>query len=150
MNDRIPRSERGHVLVDVKAQPSGWPAASLDPDSGRGPMARSGTPTKKIHKFRSLRIQGIATCPSLADKTITPHVLRHTRAMRMRAAGHDISMIALWLGHEDISSTQKYLHADLMTKERALDRTTSDDVPPGRYQPADTMLNFLDTLMAST
>src|SRR6266498_3098467 len=89
-------------------------------------------------------------CPSLADKKITPHVLRHTRAMRMRAAGHDISMIALWLGHEDISSTQKYLHADLMTKERALDRATADGTPPGRYQPTDAMLDFLDKLTGSS
>ncbi len=92
----------------------------------------------------------VLTCPSLADKKITPHVLRHTRAMRMRAAGHDISMIALWLGHEDISSTQKYLHADLMTKERALDRATADGTPPGRYQPTDAMLDFLDKLTGSS
>ncbi len=52
--------------------------------------------------------------------------------------------------HEDISSTQKYLHADLMTKERTLDRTTSDDALPGRYQPTDTVLDFLDKLTATT
>jgi hypothetical protein len=46
MNDRIPRTERDHVLVDVKAKPSGWPTASLDPDSGRGPQATSGTPAR--------------------------------------------------------------------------------------------------------
>jgi hypothetical protein len=56
MNDRIPRSQGDHVLVDVKAKPSGWPTASLDPDSGRGPMAGSGTPApREIHKFRSLQ-----------------------------------------------------------------------------------------------
>jgi hypothetical protein len=61
MTDRIPRSQGDHVLVDVKAKPSGWPTASLDPDSGRGPMARSGTPApREIHKFRSLRFTGIA------------------------------------------------------------------------------------------
>jgi hypothetical protein len=65
MNDRIPRSQGDHVLVDVKAKPSGWPTASLDPDSGRGPMARSGTPApREIHKFRSLRFQGIAAMAS--------------------------------------------------------------------------------------
>jgi hypothetical protein len=47
MNDRIPRSQGDHVLVDVKAKPSGWPTASLDPDSGRDPMARSGTPARR-------------------------------------------------------------------------------------------------------
>lgn len=60
MNDRIPRTERDHVLVDVKAKPSGWPTASLDPDSGRGPRATSGMPATRSHKIRSLRFQGIA------------------------------------------------------------------------------------------
>jgi hypothetical protein len=66
--------------------------------------------------------------------------------MNMRAAGHDISIITLWLGHEDISSTQKYLHADLRAKERTLDRTTPGDVPQGRFQPSDSLLKFLDDL----
>lgn len=56
MNDRIPLTEPGRVLVGVKAKPSGWPTASLDPDSGRGPRATSGMPaTTKTHKIRSLR-----------------------------------------------------------------------------------------------
>ena len=60
MNDQIPRTECDHVLVDVKAKPSGWPSASLDPDSGRRRTATSGRQAKEIHKFRSLRFQGIA------------------------------------------------------------------------------------------
>ncbi|MBF6116634.1 tyrosine-type recombinase/integrase [Nocardia terpenica] len=54
--------------------------------------------------------------PSLASKHLHPHLLRHTRVMKMRIAGHDVSIIALWLGHQDISSTMKYLHADLGLK----------------------------------
>ena len=88
-----------------------------------------------------------ATCPSLASKTITPHVLRHTAAMRLLAAGIDSTVIALWLGHESIETTQIYLHADLATKEAALARTTPTGAVPGRYHPEnDTLLTFLQNL----
>ncbi|MFG1709777.1 tyrosine-type recombinase/integrase [Nonomuraea sp. M3C6] len=86
--------------------------------------------------------------PSLADVTLTPHVFRHTKAMSMRAAGHDISIIALWLGHEDISSTMKYLHADMKLKQATLERSIPGDGPTGIYQPTDTVLAFLDNLAA--
>ena len=87
------------------------------------------------------------TCPSLTGKTITPHVLRHTAAMRLLAAGIDSTVIALWLGHESIDTTQIYLHADLATKENALARTTPTGTPSGRYQPEDdTLLAFLRNL----
>ena len=72
-------------------------------------------------------------CPSLRGKHLSPHVLRHTAAMQLLHAGVDTSVIALWLGHEDIRSTQIYLHADLTLKERALARTS-----PGSVSPADT------------
>ncbi len=87
-----------------------------------------------------------ATCPSLAAKTITPHVLRHTAAMRLLHAGVDTTVIALWLGHEQIQTTRIYLHADLAIKEKALARTTPPTVKPGRYQPTDRVLAFLDGL----
>jgi site-specific recombinase XerD len=85
-------------------------------------------------------------CPSLRGKTITPHVLRHTTAMELLHAGVDITVIALWLGHEDIRSTQPYLHADLAIKERALALVTPTGVKPGRYQPPDPLLAFLESL----
>jgi integrase/recombinase XerD len=85
-------------------------------------------------------------CPSMTTKTITPHVLRHTAAMRLLHAGIDTSVIALWLGHEHVETTQIYLHADMALKETALARTTPPDTPPGRYQPPDTLLAFLETL----
>ena len=87
-----------------------------------------------------------ATCPSLTAKTVTPHVLRHTAAMRLLHAGVDTTVIALWLGHEQIQTTQIYLHADLAIKERALAKTTPPTAKPGRYQPTDRVLAFLDAL----
>lgn len=88
-----------------------------------------------------------ASCPSLTGKTLTPHVLRHTAAMRLLAAGIDSTVIALWLGHESIDTTQVYLHADMATKETALARTTPTGTPTGRYQPEDdTLLVYLQNL----
>lgn len=84
--------------------------------------------------------------PSLAAKNVTPHVLRHTAAMALLQAGVDVSVIALWLGHEDIRSTQAYLHADLTIKERALAATTATSAKPGRFKPDDPLLAFLEAL----
>jgi integrase/recombinase XerD len=85
-------------------------------------------------------------CASLDAKTISPHTLRHTAAMRLLNAGNDITVIALWLGHESTQTTQIYLHADLGLKERALARTAPPNTPPGRYQPPDQLLAFLEAL----
>ncbi|MDQ6778386.1 MAG: site-specific integrase [Actinomycetota bacterium] len=85
-------------------------------------------------------------CPSLQTKHVTPHVLRHTNAMMMRAANIDIFTIALWLGHESTKSTEMYLHADNKMKQRAIDRTAPTGTPPGRYRAPDTILAFLDAL----
>lgn len=85
-------------------------------------------------------------CPSLAWKTISPHTLRHTCAMRLLQAGIDVATIALWLGHENIRTTQIYLHADLALKQRALDRTAPPGTRPGRYHPPDELLAFLEGL----
>lgn len=86
------------------------------------------------------------SCSSLSKKNVTVHVLRHTAATRLLRAGIDTSVIALWLGHEQIETTQIYLHADLQLKERALAKTTPSHVPPGRYRPPDKLLAFLEAL----
>ncbi len=83
---------------------------------------------------------------SIAGKHVTPHVLRHTAAMQLLQAGVDISVIALWLGHESIHTTQIYLHADLALKERALARTAPANTTPGRYRAPDPLLAFLEAL----
>ena len=85
-------------------------------------------------------------CPSLREKTVTPHTLRHTAAMRLLHAGVDNTVIALWLGHEHVRTTDIYIHADLALKERALARTTPAEVRGGRYQPSDALLAFLEGL----
>jgi integrase/recombinase XerD len=86
------------------------------------------------------------TCASLREKRVTLHVLRHTAAMRLLHAGIDTSVIALWLGHEHVETTQIYLHADLALKERALARTAPLQTSPGRYKPSDALLAFLEAL----
>ncbi|MQA63846.1 MAG: tyrosine-type recombinase/integrase [Actinophytocola sp.] len=86
------------------------------------------------------------SCPTLREKKVSPHVLRHSAAMALLRAGVDSSVIALWLGHESVATVQVYIHADLALKERALARTAPQDVTPGRYQPPDAMLDFLDGL----
>jgi site-specific recombinase XerD len=96
------------------------------------------------HRVAKYAAKAVLTCPSLRDKRITPHVLRHTAAMRLMHAGVDTSVIALWLGHEQLQTTQIYLHADLALKERALARTKPIDAKPGRYRPPDAILAFLE------
>jgi integrase/recombinase XerD len=86
------------------------------------------------------------TCPSLKGKRVSPHVLRHSSAMRLRAHGVDPSTIALWLGHESVETTQIYLHADLRLKEQALSRVEPLGVKPSRYRPEDRLLRFLESL----
>ena len=88
----------------------------------------------------------MAACPSLATKQVTPHVLRHTCAMQMLDTGVDTAVIALWLGHESIRTTDIYRHADLALKQRALARTAPPHINAARYKPPDPLLAFLEAL----
>ena len=85
-------------------------------------------------------------CPSLKHKRVSPHVLRHTNAMDLLREGCEQAVLALWLGHESIETTQMYLDADLELKQRVLDRVTPPDGKPGRYRPDDKLLAFLKSL----
>jgi site-specific recombinase XerD len=85
-------------------------------------------------------------CPSLIRKKVTPHVLRHTAAMELLKHGVDRSVIALWLGHESVETTQMYIHADMRLKEQALSRTTLLGVKPERFNPNENLLAFLEGL----
>ncbi|NOR37950.1 MAG: tyrosine-type recombinase/integrase [Woeseiaceae bacterium] len=85
-------------------------------------------------------------CPSLRKKHVTPHVLRHTMAIEMLLAGIDTTVIALWLGHESVETTQIYLDANLALKEKILAKMTPHDGKPGLYRPDDQLLAFLNNL----
>jgi site-specific recombinase XerD len=86
------------------------------------------------------------SCPTLRKKRVTPHVLRHTTAMELLQAGVDRSVIALWLGHESLETTQIYLDANLALKEDALKKTSPVNATIGRFKPDDQLLSFLHNL----
>jgi len=103
--------------------------------------------TDAIQRRLALHAQIAAQrCPSLTGRKLSPHVLRHTNAMGLLHAGVDTTVIALWLGHADVRSTNAYLHADLAIKERALARVQPASIPNGRYRPPDRLLTFLEGL----
>ena len=85
-------------------------------------------------------------CPSLTHKRVSSHVLRHTTAMDLLQHGVEQSVIALWLGHESIETTQIYLDANLALKQQVLDMVTPLNGKPGRYRPDDKLLAFLRSL----
>jgi integrase/recombinase XerD len=96
-----------------------------------------------VHKHT---LTAAKSCPSLAGKRVSPHVLRHSTAMELLHHGVDQSVIALWLGHESVETTQMYVHADLRLKEEALARVAAPEAKPGRYRPDDALLAFLQSL----
>jgi len=85
-------------------------------------------------------------CPSLNKKRVTPHVLRHSAAMQLLQNGVDRVVIALWLGHQSVETTQMYIHADIQLKEKAMARTRPVKTSAGRYRPSDKLLAFLEAL----
>jgi integrase/recombinase XerD len=130
------------VLRNWMTERVGGPADSLFPTRRGASLSRDAV-ERRITKYSR---SAARTCTTLRTKKITAHVLRHTSAMRLLHAGVDTSVIALWLGHETIETTQIYLHADLALKEKALARTTPLNGKPGRYRPSDTLLAFLEGL----
>jgi integrase len=122
----------------------GDPAGPLFPSRNGGHLTRSAIWRLVVKHTTTAR----GRCPSLAGKNITPHILRHTAAMRLLRAPTpvDTATIALWLGHATLDSTNKYLHADMELKRRALDRTTPTHAKPGRYRAPDRLLAFLESL----
>lgn len=120
------RAQEDHVFPEVRG----------------GPLSRDAVEELVARHARRAQPQ----CPSLKTKTVSPHVLRHTAAMQLLAHGVDRSVIALWLGHESVETTQMYLHADLRLKEQALARLRPLGVTPARYRPDDHLLSFLESL----
>lgn len=130
------------VLQTWLKEPPRWHADVLFP-SARGQRLSVHGVQYLLNKHRL--IAGKA-CGSLLEKRITVHCLRHTMAMELLQAGVDRSVIALWLGHESVETTQIYLEATLAMKEEALAKTTPHQGQLGRYQPGDELLNFLNSL----
>jgi len=120
----------------------GRPDEALFPTRAGNPLSHDAV-QRLVRKHAATAAVG---CPSIRSDQIHPHVLRHSCAMSLLQAGVDTAVIALWLGNADIRSTNAYLHADMTIKQRALDRTTPTNSPPGRYQPADSLLAFLEAL----
>ena len=138
----VDATTRAALRVWLKENP-GPPAGSLF--TARGTTRKMSTDAV-AQRIKLHAVTAAATCPTIASKNPTPHTLRHTCAMRMRAGGIDVATIALWLGHESPESSRPYLHADLKLKQRALDRTAPPRTPRGRYTPPDKLLAFLEAL----
>jgi site-specific recombinase XerD len=130
------------VMREWTKEQTGQPQDPLFPTRTGAPMTRDTLAWLLIKHANTASER----CPSLKSKRVTPHVLRHAAAMRLLHAGVDVSVIALWLGHEQIDTTQIYLTADLALKQQALDRTRPLDIKPGRYKPPDPLLAFLEAL----
>lgn len=130
------------VLRSWVAETAGQPDSPLFP-SRRGSALSRDAVERRVGKYADAAAD---RCPSLRDKVISAHVFRHSTAMSLLQAGVDASVIAIWLGHESVRSTDPYLHADMAIKQRALERTAPVEVIPGRYRPPDQLLAFLNGL----
>jgi len=136
------RPETASMLEAWLRERQGLPEDPLFPSIRGGRLSRDAIErliTKYVHRAEP-------TCPSLKRKNVSPHVLRHAAAMDLLHHGVDRSVIALWLGHESVQTTQMYLHADMRLKEKALSRTAPLGVKPARFRPDDKLLAFLEGL----
>ena len=118
------------------------PSSALFPSLRGGSLSRDAV-ERLVAKYAAIAGR---ECPPLKSKRVSPHVLRHTTAIQLLQAGVDRTVIALWLGHEQIATTQMYLDADLEMKEKALARTAPPNVKVSRYRPPDELLAFLESL----
>ncbi len=130
------------VMAAWLQEPPIVPGQPLFPNARGGRLSSHG-----VHYLLSKHVSAAAeACPSLKRKRVTPHVLRHTTAMDLLQAGVEQAVIALWLGHESIETTQIYLDANLALKEQVLAKTTPPGGTPGRYRPGDKLMAFLNSL----
>ena len=136
---------RPDVVTIMKAWLGHHPGQNTDPvfPSSRGGQMSSDALQKLVARHVAT---ASVKCQSLKEKKVTPHTLRHAAAMSLLIHGVDLSVIALWLGHESTETTQIYLHADIGLKEKALAHTNPSGVVPARYKPTDSLLSFLEHL----
>src|SRR5271169_693774 len=131
------------VLKNWLNEPNNRRSETLFPNARGGRLSGDGVRYILAKQVRAAS----KTCPSLLGKKVTPHVLRHTMAMELLQAGIDRAVIALWLGHESVETTQIYLDANLALKEEVLAKTRPPNRgKPGRYKPDDKLLHFLKNL----
>ncbi len=130
------------VLKAWIAEQGGDQSSFLFPSSGDGRLSANAVQ----HMVAKHVATGQLICPSLAKKRVTPHVLRHTAAMELLQAGVDRAMIAIWLGHESLDTTQIYLDANLQLKEAILAKMNPLKNKPGRCRPGDQLMSYLKSL----
>lgn len=118
------------------------PDAPVFPNRDGRRLSRSGV-EKRLQATLAVAAK---SCPSLASRAISPHTIRHTTAMHLLQAGVDTTVIAMWLGHEETSTTHLYVEADLAMKEAALRRIDDPSPKPVRFRADDKLLAFLQTL----
>ena len=136
------RPETAKMLDVWLRERKGRPEDPVFPSIRGGRLSRDAV-ERLITKYTHLAAR---TCLSLRRKNVSPHVLRHSTAMDLLQHGVDRSVIALWLGHESVETTQMYLHADMRLKEKALSRTEPLGIKLVRYRPNDQLLAFLEGL----
>lgn len=136
------RKDAVKVLASWLRERKGQPTDPLFP-SARGDNLSRDAVERLVAKHA---IKAGEKCSSLVNKKVTPHTLRHSAAMELLQNGVDHCVIALWLGHESVETTQIYIHANLKMKEKAIEKTTPLNVKPGRYRPEDKLLAFLESL----
>ena len=126
----------------LKLNPDLGPASALLPNRSGEAMTRS-----NVTQRMALAVQvATKTMPSLENRAISPHTIRHTTAMHLLQSGVEISVIALWLGHESPTTTHQYIEADLAMKEKALARIQDPEIPARRFRATESLLKFLKNL----
>jgi integrase/recombinase XerD len=140
---RVPLWKTTARLLDAWLdENSGPPERPVFPNDRGRPLSRSGV----AHRLHLAVVAAAEAHPSLRNRRISPHTLRHTTAMHLLQAGVEITVIALWLGHENPSTTHGYVEADLAMKQRALDKVAAPTFPRARFKPSKDILAFLEGL----
>ncbi len=126
----------------LQANTDAKPETPVFPNRHRKPLSRNGVETR----LRKAVEKACALFPSLKTKSISPHTIRHSTALHLLQAGVDLTVIAMWLGHESPSTTHRYIEANLEMKERTLSKLEGVSAKTRRWKPDDRLLAFLDTL----
>lgn len=136
------RRDTAKALQSWLRERRGEDAQPLFPSIRGDPLSRDALE----HLVRKHCLTAARSCPSLAGKRVSPHTLRHSTAMELLHHGVDQAVIALWLGHESVETTQIYIHADMRLKEKALAAVATPEIRPGRFRPDDELLAWLEAL----